>query len=81
VLAEHGMQWLMERDDAERECCPECDAAPGATCVNVHTGQLLAGQPAHWQRIRARSRAARGTSTSTCASRSARRSPEHGVQV
>ncbi len=42
-----------ERLEAERFNCPECEAAPGETCRNVHDGQPLGKLPAHWRRIKA----------------------------
>jgi hypothetical protein len=68
VRHEHSIQWLLDRDDAEREPCAECRAEVGGTCTNVHTGQPLTGQPAHVVRIVAAARSARarsGTSRST----------------
>lgn len=57
-LADHYRhEWLADRELAERVCCRPrgfggCGADVGATCVNLHTGRLLQGQPAHLCRIR-----------------------------
>lgn len=52
-----------ERLEAERFTCPECEAAPGETCRNVHDGQPLGKLPAHWRRIKAALDMARGPVT------------------
>lgn len=42
-----------ERSEAEKVPCPECHAEPGVRCRNVHDGEPIEKQPAHWRRIRA----------------------------
>lgn len=59
VDREHTLEWLMARDDAQTRRCPTCRARTGVTCVNVHTGRELTGQPAHLSRL------ARPAATST----------------
>lgn len=54
VAREHTLEWLMQRDDAERRPCETCRAAAGVTCANVHTGRPLTWQPAHDARLRSR---------------------------
>jgi hypothetical protein len=44
-------EWLQERATAETVACPTCEAPPGETCRNVHTGSPLAGLPAHFTRL------------------------------
>lgn len=56
-------EWLQERDTAETVPCEYCSAPVGTTCSNPLTGDPLAA-PAHWQRIRARARAARTAAAS-----------------
>lgn len=42
-----------ERSEAQQVVCPECHVQAGETCRNVHDGQPLGKQPAHWRRIKA----------------------------
>lgn len=41
------------RQEAETVVCPECEAAVGERCRNVHDGLPIEKQPAHWRRIKA----------------------------
>jgi hypothetical protein len=52
ATADHGRVWLCERDDAQRVPCRVCAQPVDRTCVNLHTGRPLEGQPAHALRIR-----------------------------
>lgn len=66
--------FLLERGTAEEIACPHCDAPAAVTCRNPITDEVLGGAPAHWQRIRARSRTGPATAPSTSAAPSGRRS-------
>lgn len=46
-------EWRMERDNALTVPCPECGAMEGNPCLNVHDGEPIEKQPAHWRRIAA----------------------------
>lgn len=55
--AERRREAALELDharlEAEKVPCPECEAEPGVRCRNVHDGEPIEKQPAHWRRIRA----------------------------
>ena len=42
-----------ERSQAEQVECPECHVAAGVRCRNVHDGEPIEKQPAHWRRLKA----------------------------
>lgn len=50
---EAGLELDHVRQEAEQVACPECEAVAGERCRNVHDGQPIEKQPAHWRRLKA----------------------------